>query len=538
MTHSGATGSEGNTAAALARARLILGGVVAAAFLLRLWVAWMPLETLVTQTMPDDGFYYLQIARHIAAGDGITFDGTEPTNGFHPLWMALLVPVFRLAGPDGARGVHLALTLAAMLDVGTMVVLARTVRRITGTASAGLVAVLWYAANPAIVTQVANGLETSLNLLCLSGLFACVVYGRQANVLSTRWWVFFGCVAGLTMLARSDNVVPVIVVGAALCTFPWRPARVRGLAVAVAVSVVWQAPWLWWNWTTSGRLLQTSAGAYSVVTRGNLAAEGYGTGTVLWYAVRDTYTWFVRTLPLDLAGESKIVGVVAGVLIAVLAYSGGRRVVDGARACAAPALACVALLLANTLLRGTAKPWYAAPAALIMAYGAGLVWQVIAQGDGSLRARRIAAVLLGGMVATGYIQNGVMLATRSLFPWQAELLAGGEWLRDHTPADTVAGAFNSGIVGYVAERPVVNLDGLVNTAAADAVRDRRLGAYVHARDIGVIVDYRYSVFTAYDRFYGPDWDPREQLSLVQEFTVPDGAWAGTHVGAYRVRPGP
>ena len=42
----------------------------------------------------DDGYYYLEIARNIAGGNGFTFDGLNPTNGFHPLWQIMLVPIF------------------------------------------------------------------------------------------------------------------------------------------------------------------------------------------------------------------------------------------------------------------------------------------------------------------------------------------------------------------------------------------------------------------------------------------------------------
>ena len=38
----------------------------------------------------DDAFYYLNIARNLAAGHGPTFDGSTATNGFHPLYMGLL----------------------------------------------------------------------------------------------------------------------------------------------------------------------------------------------------------------------------------------------------------------------------------------------------------------------------------------------------------------------------------------------------------------------------------------------------------------
>ncbi|RME22092.1 MAG: hypothetical protein D6798_16635, partial [Deltaproteobacteria bacterium] len=48
----------------------------------------------------DDSFYYLEIARNIAAGRGSTFDGLQPTNGYHPLWMAICVKLFAAGIPE------------------------------------------------------------------------------------------------------------------------------------------------------------------------------------------------------------------------------------------------------------------------------------------------------------------------------------------------------------------------------------------------------------------------------------------------------
>ena len=38
----------------------------------------------------DDFFYYLKIADQILAGHGMSFDGLHATNGFHPLWLAVV----------------------------------------------------------------------------------------------------------------------------------------------------------------------------------------------------------------------------------------------------------------------------------------------------------------------------------------------------------------------------------------------------------------------------------------------------------------
>src|SRR5215471_14491586 len=57
----------------------------------------------------DDAFYYFGIARNVALGHGSTFDGINPTNGYHPLWMLVAVPFFKagLDGTDAARSLLL-----------------------------------------------------------------------------------------------------------------------------------------------------------------------------------------------------------------------------------------------------------------------------------------------------------------------------------------------------------------------------------------------------------------------------------------------
>ena len=46
--------------------------VVASGFGLRLWIAFWPVERLLATFVADDAFYYLQIARNIAEGNGST----------------------------------------------------------------------------------------------------------------------------------------------------------------------------------------------------------------------------------------------------------------------------------------------------------------------------------------------------------------------------------------------------------------------------------------------------------------------------------
>lgn len=51
------------------------------------------MRDVVLRFAPDDAFYYFQIARNWAGGIPSSFDGLTLTNGYHPLWQWLLIPL-------------------------------------------------------------------------------------------------------------------------------------------------------------------------------------------------------------------------------------------------------------------------------------------------------------------------------------------------------------------------------------------------------------------------------------------------------------
>jgi len=55
------------------------------------------------QYTPDDGYYYLTLARNFAGSGSWTFDGRNPTSGFHPAWAYLLVGLYRGGQPGDYR---------------------------------------------------------------------------------------------------------------------------------------------------------------------------------------------------------------------------------------------------------------------------------------------------------------------------------------------------------------------------------------------------------------------------------------------------
>ncbi|HEX7444160.1 MAG TPA: hypothetical protein VF320_09745, partial [Acidimicrobiales bacterium] len=174
----------------------------------------------------DDAFYYFGIARNVAHGHGSTFDGINLTNGYHPLWMLLAVPVF-LLGFDGTGAVRLLLGVQLLCFGGALVLVAVVAGRAIGDwgrlraarpddgARAGrwctalvaaVLAVL--AANPYMVKIFANGLESGVLVVIDAAVLAvgAAVGGRFLGRLTRRPRVGLGLLLALAFLARTDSV--------------------------------------------------------------------------------------------------------------------------------------------------------------------------------------------------------------------------------------------------------------------------------------------------------------------------------------------
>jgi hypothetical protein len=189
--------------------------------------------------VPDDVFFYLKIAGEIVSGHGSTFNGVTPTNGYHPLWMIVLLPVRWLVS-GRQELVQVTFALCALLHAAALILLARLLDRLGVRQRWPGLALLGYyiVANP-----VGSELHISLPLLLL--FLLRIVPLLEGEARASRW-IVAGFLAGLSMLARLDNVFLVgLVVLTAAASTPRRSLRDALLIGVPAVLVV--APYLAWN---------------------------------------------------------------------------------------------------------------------------------------------------------------------------------------------------------------------------------------------------------------------------------------------------
>lgn len=215
------------------RRRLRFEVLLAATVLLtHSFAAVAPLNSLLYWFPTDDAFYYFRVARHITAGDGVTFDGFNPANGFHPLWMLICLPLFALAKIDAVLPLRLLVLVMAALNAATAVLLYRLLARRLHPLAAALVGTIW-AFTPTIhAVTTLRGMESGI------GAFALVLLLTVLEAHDRRGWqnltgrdhVLFSLAAALVLFSRLDNI---FLAAAAGVWIMFRRGSLGGYALAI-----------------------------------------------------------------------------------------------------------------------------------------------------------------------------------------------------------------------------------------------------------------------------------------------------------------
>ncbi len=157
----------------------------------------------------DDAYYYFKIAQNISQGLGSTFDGIHLTNGYHPLWMLVCIPIFALARFDLILPLRVLLIVMSLLSVSTAIILYRlisaTVSRLTG-----MLAAIYWVFSPFVVwTYYKQGLESGIALFFIM-LFLYILYKFEQKWRETQPNIqqiaVLGFVAVLVAFSRLDLI--------------------------------------------------------------------------------------------------------------------------------------------------------------------------------------------------------------------------------------------------------------------------------------------------------------------------------------------
>src|ERR1700690_3825881 len=112
----------------------------------------------------DDAYYYYKIALNIGEGHGSTFDGINPTNGYHPLWMLICIPIFSLARFDPILPLRILVVITGIIQIATSILLYRLLSGAVSPPAGMLAAIYWATDSYILVFLYKTGVESSIGL--------------------------------------------------------------------------------------------------------------------------------------------------------------------------------------------------------------------------------------------------------------------------------------------------------------------------------------------------------------------------------------
>ena len=208
----------------------------------------------------DDSFYYPIIARNIARGLGSTYDGgITLTNGYHPLWAWLHVPLAWLSGKTlSLTYLHLSNILMVVTTVLAIFIWWRVIRRVFEDQIAPAVFVLLLGSYWWSISYFYGGLETPLVVLFMGASMLQAQRIVNSESLSLLDAIFLGALMGATFLARLDSVFYLSILSLALLIYYVRQRAYKPLLAIPGTVLILTIPYLLWNLIRFGNLIPVS----------------------------------------------------------------------------------------------------------------------------------------------------------------------------------------------------------------------------------------------------------------------------------------
>ena len=329
--------------------------------------------------------------------------------------------------------------------------------------------------------------------------------------------VKLGALLGLAVLARLDQafLVLALTLDYLLVLRSRRSGGLANAATMLGASLAVYSPWLIYGWFAVGRLLPESGSATRFLSMAYAPFFGMGPPELMVSGPDASFigqhvaraasvlklTPVTHTLfrVIERAGASlsspevaALISHIVGILlvIAVIAWAFLRR-----RAPRGSNIGELSFLILFSVALMAAYSFYVFGSFFFIRYlypvhFVATIFLAIAAADilGAVRSRAVrrALVTACALYAAGHLYMAYNCCFRSQPVYHFYDIA--QWVESNTDKNETIGVFQSGTIGYLSNRRVVNLDGKVNGDALAALRRGELESYVEAAGIDVLLD--------------------------------------------------
>ncbi len=246
------------------RCRACLLTILAIQIAIRLTIIWHAGPLTDQGLYGDDSYISHKVAANIAEGKGITQAG-EPTNGFQPLYVFLLVPF------HGFLDIEQATIASAVLNSIFSVLGSYLVFLILGdllSARVGLIGAALWVVSEYLTRASLNGLETALaNAMMLAVVYAHLRSVRVSCRLSNARAALLGAIMGLALLARFDLGLLLLPLGLDQIRVRATRREFGALASVIVAGGLMIAPWFVWSYVVCGSLTPVSGRASRTISQ-------------------------------------------------------------------------------------------------------------------------------------------------------------------------------------------------------------------------------------------------------------------------------
>ena len=440
---------------------------------------------LSEKPITEDGYYALTVAWNIGNGNGITYNFSQLTTGFQPLYVFILSPlafVVNFLGGSKIEFVRVVVLFSGILLLVFMWLIKNLTQSLLDIAfnrfhTTFLILLVLF--NYKIFLIFFNGLETGLYLILISG---CIGFSFTLINMKGKWYHYplFGFLLGLTTLARMDFVLPI---GVLLLFFIYKKYLTFKQVSIIIISLIFTVlPWfVYVHWVTdsflpSSLIVQSSSFNMNEFTYRidqfifsllNPFVPFYYTGQ------KNTLLFYIGAIVI-LAALVKVHKTRKQILfkereLDILLYWGFSFLL----------LMLIYFLFASVpffFLR------YLSPL-FVIAIPILLITIANYFEERNINYKRtliVIAILLFGVnifVGLHYNKNGTSLAVRTGF------------IEDNFAQANKIGIFQSGIAGYFFDN-VINLDGKMNNDVLSYSRRQRLETYLDSMNINIMMEWQ------------------------------------------------
>ncbi len=261
------------------------------------------------------------------------------------------------------------------------------------------------------------------------------------------------------------------------------------------------APWLIWNYFTFGSIFQVSGMAvpHAIYQRFLLSNIGVTRYEFFIEGIKQllNLNFWARGDPI---GLPFFIGILLWffIIISLIKTRNRQEMKTYRLSILGLMISGICLVVVHAGFRWYPRPWYFIPTAFTFAIGFSMIFS-----KASVKNQLFGIINI--VVIIYFLASGYLFWNIGFYPWQKEMYAAAFWLKDNIPNDKIVGSFNAGIYAFYSDKHIINLDGVVNNAAFEAIKQKNILDYLEKNNVEYLIDYDSAIKKEYAPFMGSEY---------------------------------